>query len=190
MQFTDCVSNGGRGSLLYDDHRLEVTLHSASFTTTSPVTELVLLVTMRKKRGQLLLVTLITGQQSGAAPCRSGDGFNFSFSPLFKSTVRAVQVRIRSRGVLASVAPCLPLNAVCSRQPAGRSEGSKPAVARLLQRHCEGEEDERSHSDGERRRVHVSQSYMVDATLSCTVVQHLLSRRFSLREGHYCSIHI
>lgn len=62
------------------------------------------LATMRKKTGQLGLVTLLTGQQSGAA--RSSDGFNFPFLPLLKSTVRAVQVQVRPCG---SFPPLYPL---------------------------------------------------------------------------------
>ncbi|CAB1418470.1 unnamed protein product [Pleuronectes platessa] len=41
------------------------------------------------------MVTLRTGQQSGAAPCRGSDGFNFPFFPSLKSTLCAVQVHTR-----------------------------------------------------------------------------------------------
>lgn len=90
------------------------------------------LVTVRKNTAQLVWVTLLTGQQSGAAPCRCSDG---STSPsLLKSTVHAVKVQTGGLARLCSlsVLPCLPLKRRCRTQPAGRSVA---AAARKVQRH-------------------------------------------------------
>lgn len=131
--------------MLHDDHRLEVTLHPSIFFIYHHIISSDRarhLVTMRKNTGQLVLVTLWTGQQSGAAPCRSSVGFSSPFYPLLKSTVLAVHVQFRSCGLFASV-PSLSrrasrLTRCAARSQPGGVRGSEPAAARLLQRHRRG----------------------------------------------------
>lgn len=167
--------------MLHDDHRLEVTLHpSIFFFFIKHHLQLSLSVIMRINTGQLVLVTLWTGQQSGAAPCRSSVGFSSPFYPLLKSTVLAVEVQFRSCGWFASV-PSLcrrasRLTRCAARSQPGGVRGSEPAAARLLQRHRRGGKREEVSLW---RRIASSQLFY-----SCMVIiviqvkwQHLISSR-------------
>lgn len=155
MQFADCF--WWWSSCCNDDHWpwLQVTLHpsprSLSIYLSLSAEQVLRLPCVKRQVGQLGLVTSLTGQRSGAVPCCSRGGFNFCFFPVLKIHRQCTSgadyfLRFFSLYFVffffflsRSVSP---LNAVCSTQPAGRSEGSEPAAARRQQRHSRGGEGE------------------------------------------------
>lgn len=139
--------------MLHDDHWtwLQVTLHpsprSLSIYLSLLAEQVIRLPCVKRQVGQVGLVTSLTGQRSGAVPCCSRCGFNFSFFAdlkIHKQCTSGADYFLRFFSLYfvffflsRSVSP---LNAVCSTQPAGRSEGSEPAAARRQQRHSRGGE--------------------------------------------------
>lgn len=124
------------------------------------------LITMRKKTGQL--VTLLTGQQSGAAPRLSS--FNLSAFPLLKSTVCTVQAQIRSyRFVRLCALSVLLMSPVKHgvQHAASRAEcwGANRQRLGCYSVTVEEGKVKRSHSDGERRRL-----YGVWSMLPCSAL--------------------